>query len=305
LKEIAMLVFVTGATGFIGSSTIPHLLARGHRVLGLTRSETGASALKKLGAIPHPGSLQDLESLRNGARQADAVLHLGFEHDFSRFEEVCALDKNAIEAMGSVLEGSHRPLIVASGTALLAPGRVCTEDDGARPVSDSFPRSSEQTAMSFTTRGVAAGVVRFAPSVHGREKQGLVTRLIEIARQTGVSAYVGDGSNVWPAVQGQDAGELCALAVEKAEAGAHWHAVAEEGVPLRAIAEAIGRGLDVPVVSQTPEEALAHFGWLSRFVGLHAPASSKKTQEKLGWQPRGIGLIQELDELFADAGVTP
>lgn len=163
-----MLVFVTGATGFIGSSTIPHLLARGHRVLGLTRSETGAAALKKLGVTPHPGSLQDLESLRSGARQADAVLHLGFEHDFSRIAEVSALDKNAIEAMCGVLEGSGRPFIVASGTALLAPGRVCTEDDDARPVSDSFPRSSEQTAASFITRGVTAGAVRFAPSVHGR-----------------------------------------------------------------------------------------------------------------------------------------
>jgi nucleoside-diphosphate-sugar epimerase len=300
-----MLVFVTGGTGFIGSCTIPHLLARGHRVLGLTRSETGSAALEKLGVTPHPGSLQDLESLRSGACQADAVLHLGFEHDFSRIAEVSALDRNAIEAMGSVLEGSHRPFIVASGTALLAPGRVCTEDDGARPVSDSFPRSSEQTAASFAARGVAAGAVRFAPSVHGREKQGLVTRLIEIARQTGLSAYIGDGHNLWPAVERGDAGELCALALEKAEAGARWHAVAEGGLSLRAIAEAIGRGLNVPVVSKTPEEGLAHFGWLGRFVGLSVPASSRKTREKLGWQPRGIGLIQELDEIFADAGVTP
>jgi nucleoside-diphosphate-sugar epimerase len=216
-----MLVFVTGGTGFIGSCTISHLLARGHRVLGLTRSETGSAALEKLGVTPHPGSLQGLESLRSGACQADAVLHLGFEHDFSR------------------------------------------------------------------------------------KKQGLVTRLIEIARQTGLSAYIGDGHNLWPAVERGDAGELCALALEKAEAGARWHAVAEEGLSLRAIAEAIGRGLNVPVVSKTPEEGLAHFGWLGRFVGLSVPASSRKTREKLGWQPRGISLIQELDEFFADAGVTP
>lgn len=294
-----MLVFVTGASGFIGSAAIPRLLARGHRVLGLARSDSGAAAVKELGATPHRGSLQDLESLRQGARQADAILHLGFEHDFTRLAEVSALDKSAIEAMCGMLEGSGRPFIASSGTALLAPGRLATEDDDTRSLSNSFPRSSEQTAMSFLARGVAAVAVRFAPSVHGREKQGLVTGLIQIARDTGVSAYVGDGANVWPAVQRRDAGELCALAVEKAEAGAHWHAVAEEGVPLRAIAEAIGRGLGLPVVSRTPEEAAAHFGWLGHFVGLNAPASSQKTRDKLGWQPRGIGLIQELDEIFS------
>lgn len=295
-----MLVFVTGATGFIGSATIPRLLARDHRVLGLTRTEAGAAALKKAGATPHLGSLQDLESLRLGAQQADGVLHLGFEHDFLRFPEVCALDKTAIEAMCGVLEGSGRPFITSSGVALLPPGRVATEDDEPRPVSGAFPRSSEQTAMRFLGRGVASGAVRFAPSVHGREKQGLVTGLIQIARETGVSAYAGDGSNVWPAVQLQDAAELCALAVENAEPGARWHAVAEEGVPLRAIAEAIGRGLGVPIVSQTPAEAAAHFGWLGQLVGLSTPASSHRTREKLGWQPRGIGLIQELDAIFAD-----
>ena len=294
-----MLVFVTGASGFIGSAAIPRLLARGHRVLGLARSDSGAAAVKELGATPHRGSLQDLESLRQGARQADAILHLGFEHDFTRLAEVSALDKSAIEAMCGMLEGSGRPFIASSGTALLAPGRLATEDDDTRSLSNSFPRSSEQTAMSFLARGVTAVAVRFAPSVHGREKQGLVTGLIQIARDTGVSAYVGDGANVWPAVQRRDAGELCALAVEKAEAGAHWHAVAEEGVPLRAIAEAIGRGLGLPVVSRTPEEAAAHFGWLGHFVGLNAPASSQKTRDKLGWQPRGIGLIQELDEIFS------
>jgi nucleoside-diphosphate-sugar epimerase len=299
IKEIAMLVFVTGATGFIGSAAIPRLLARGHRVLGLTRSEAGAAALKDLGATPHRGSLNDLESLRSGARQADAVLHLGFEHDFSRIAEVSAQDKNAIEAMCGELQGSGRAFIVSSGTALLARGRPGAEDDDPRPVSEQFPRCSEHAAASFIARGVAVGAMRFAPSVHGREKQGLVTHLIAVARQTGVSAYIGEGGNVWAAVQRQDAGELCALAVEKAEAGARWHAVAEEGVPLRAIAEAIGRGLGVPVVSKPPEQAFAHFGWLGHFVGVSAPATSRKTRDKLGWQPRGIGLIQELDGIFA------
>jgi len=295
-----MLVFMTGATGFIGSATIPHLLARGHRVLGLTRTEAGAAALEAAGAVPHLGSLQDVESLRSGARQADGVLHLGFEHDFTRFAEVSALDKAAIETMGTVLEGSGRPLIVSSGVGLLALGRLSTEDDEPRPVDESFPRSSEHTAMAFLERGVAAGAMRFAPSVHGREKQGLVTGLIAIARQTGVSAYVGDGRNVWPAVQLQDAAELCALAIERAEAGARWHAVAEESVPLRAIAEAIGRGLGLPVVSKTPEEGFAHFGWLGHFIAQSVPSSSQKTREKLGWQPRGIGLIEELDAIFRE-----
>jgi nucleoside-diphosphate-sugar epimerase len=294
-----MLVFVTGATGFIGSATIPRLLAHGCRVLGLTRTEAGAAALKAAGATPHLGSLQDVECLRRGADRADAVLHLGFEHDFARFAEVSALDKNAIEAMCGALEGSGRPFIASSGTALLAPGRVATEDDEAGPVRAAFPRSSEQTALSFLGRGVASGAVRFAPSVHGRERQGLVTGMIQIARQTGVSAYVGDGNNVWPAVQREDAAELCALAVEKAEPGARWHAVAEQGVPLRAIAEAIGRGLGVPAVSKSPEEAVAHFGWLGHFVGVNAPASNQKTREKLGWRPRGVGLIEELDAIFA------
>ncbi|HEY1857609.1 SDR family oxidoreductase [Acidocella sp.] len=295
-----MLVFVTGATGCIGSASVSHLLARGHRVLGLTRSEAGATALKAAGASPHFGSLQDLESLRRGARQADAVLHLAFEHDFTRFSEVCALDKAAIEVMCAELEGSGRAFISSSGVALVAPGGVATEDSEPLPVSEALPRFSEHTPMTFVGRGVAAGAVRFAPSVHGREKQGLVTWLIQIARQTGVSAYVGDGENVWPAVQQQDAAELCALAVEKAEPGARWHAVGEEGVPLRAIAEAIGRGLGVPVVSKAPEEAVGHFGgWIGNFVGLNIPASSRKTRETLGWQPRGIGLIEELDRIFA------
>lgn len=294
-----MIVFVTGATGFIGSATVLHLIARGHRVLGLTRSEAGAVALRKAGARPHPGALDDHRSLREGVRQADGVLHLAFDHDFSRLREACAMDKAAIEVMCGALVGSNRPFIATSGVALLAPGQVVTEDTAPRPVSDAFPRFSEQAPMMFLDRGVAAAAVRFAPSVHGREKQGLVTGLIRIAREKGVSAYVGDGSNLWPAIQRQDAAELCALAIEKGEAGARWHAVAEEGIPMRLIAEAIARGLGVPAVRKPPEEATEHFGgWLANFVGLSMPASSRKTREKLGWQPRGVGLIKDLDAIM-------
>jgi len=297
-----MIVFVTGATGFIGSASVSHLIARGHRVLGLTRSEAGAAALRQAGATPHPGTLADHESLRAGVRQADGVLHLAFDHDFTRFREACAMDKAAIEVMCGELIGSNRPFIASSGVGLLAPGQVVTEDTAPRPVSDAFPRFSEQVPMTFLDRGVAAAAVRFAPSVHGREKQGLVTGLIRVARQKGVSAYVGDGSNRWPAVEQQDAAELCALAIERGEPGALWHAVAEEGIPVRLIAEAIARGLGVPTVSKAPAQASEHFGgWLANFVGQSMPASSRKTREKLRWQPRGVGLIQDLDAILAAA----
>lgn len=294
-----MIVFVTGATGFIGSAAVSHLIARGHRVLGLSRSESGAAVLRKAGAMPHPGALGEHESLREGVRQADGVLHLAFDHDFSRFREACAMDKAAIEVMCGELVGSNRPFIATSGVGLLAPGQVVTEDTAPRPVRDGFPRFSEQAPMAFLDRGVAAAAVRFAPSVHGREKQGLVTGLIRTAREKGVSAYIGDGSNLWPAVERQDAAELCALAIEKGEAGARWHAVAEEGIPVRLIAEAIARGLGVPAVSKAPEEATEHFGgWLANFVGLSMPASSRKTRERLGWQPGGVGLIEDLDAIM-------
>jgi nucleoside-diphosphate-sugar epimerase len=286
-----MRVFVTGATGFIGSAVVPELLKAGHQVLGLTRSDAGAKALAAAGAEVHRGSLEDLESLRRGAADSDGVIHLAFIHDYSKFKENCEIDKRAIEALGSVLAGSDRPLIVASGTGgLSAPGQVATEEHVV-PAKSPFPRVSEQTALSLN--GVSASIMRL-PQVHDTVKQGLVTYAIAVAREKGVSAYVGNGANRWPAAHISDVGHLYRLALEKHEAGAKYHAVAEEGVPLREIAEVIGRGLKVPVKSIRPEEAPAHFGWLGMFASLDFPASSTITREKLGWHPTGPRLIADL-----------
>jgi nucleoside-diphosphate-sugar epimerase len=286
-----MRVFVTGATGFIGSAVVPELLKAGHQVLGLTRSDAGAKALAAAGAEVHRGSLEDLESLRHGAADSDGVIHLAFIHDYSKFKENCEIDKRAIEALGSVLAGSDRPLIVASGTGgLSAPGQVATEEHVV-PAKSPFPRVSEQTALSL--KGVSASIMRL-PQVHDTVKQGLVTYAIAVAREKGVSAYVGNGANRWPAAHISDVGHLYRLALEKHEAGAKYHAVAEEGVPLREIAEVIGRGLKVPVKSIRPEEAPAHFGWLGMFASLDFPASSTITREKLGWHPTGPRLIADL-----------
>jgi nucleoside-diphosphate-sugar epimerase len=286
-----MRVFVTGATGFIGSAVVPELLKAGHQVLGLTRSDAGAKALAAAGAEVHRGSLEDLESLRRGAADSDGVIHLAFIHDYSKFKENCEIDKRAIEALGSVLAGSDRPLIVASGTGgLSAPGQVATEEHVV-PAKSPFPRVSEQTALSL--EGVSASIMRL-PQVHDTVKQGLVTYAIAVAREKGVSGYVGNGANRWPAAHISDVGHLYRLALEKHEAGAKYHAVAEEGVPLREIAEVIGRGLKVPVKSIRPEEAPAHFGWLGMFASLDFPASSTITREKLGWHPTGPRLIADL-----------
>ncbi len=290
-----MRVFVTGATGFIGSALIPELIGAGHQVLGLTRSDEGAKALIDAGAEAHRGDLADLESLRSGAAGSDGVIHAAFNHDFSKFAASCEMDRCAIEVLGSVLAGSDRPLVVTSGTGLVAPGRLATEDDVPASGHDSFPRLSEQTAASLADRGVRASVVRL-PQVHDRVKHGLVTYAIAIAREKGVSAYVGDGLNRWPAVHVLDAVRVYRLALEKGVTGARYHAVAEEGVPVREIAEAIGRGLKVPVVSQSREEAAGHFGFLGMFVGLDCPASSALTQERLGWRPTALpGMISDLD----------
>ena len=290
-----MKIFVTGATGFIGSAIVRELIDAGHKVLGLSRSDTGAKALIAAGAQVHRGDLKDLESLRNGAATSDGVIHTGFIHDFSKFAENCEIDKRAIEALGSALEGSDRPLLVTSGLATVAEGRTPTEEDAPLPPSPAYPRASEATAEMLLKRGVRVSVVRL-PQVHNTIKQGLVTYAIAVAREKGVSAYVGDGFNRWAAVHVLDAAHLYKLAIEKHEAGARYHAVAEEGVPFREIAEAIGRGLKVPVVSKSPEEAAAHFGGIGMFVGRDLIGSSVQTQQRLGWRPTGPGLIADLDQ---------
>jgi nucleoside-diphosphate-sugar epimerase len=290
-----MKVFVTGATGFIGSAVVPELMNAGHRVLGLTRSDAGANSLIAVGAEPHRGDLEDLESLRNGAAQTDGVIHCAFNHDFSKFAANCEMDKRAIEALGSVLAGSDRPLIVSSGLALGSPTRPVTEDVDP-PANSPMPRVSEQSALSLRSQGVKVAVMRL-PQVHDTVKQGLVTYLIAIARQKGASAYVGEGLNRWSAAHVLDVARLYRLALEKHESGARYHAVGEEGVPLRDIAQAIGEGLKVPVVSLSPEEAGTHFGFLGMFAGLDLSASSAQTQQRLGWRPAGPGLIADLEQM--------
>ncbi|HSY35534.1 MAG TPA: SDR family oxidoreductase [Acidobacteriaceae bacterium] len=289
-----MRIFVTGATGFIGSRLVPELMGSGHTVLGLTRSEAGAERLRAAGAEVQYGDLEDLGSLREGAAKSEGVVHLAFIHDFSNFQRVCAVDRNAITAMGEVLLGSKRPFVLTSGTAMAAnvDGKPSTEESENAAWN---PRAASEAALkALTERGLNATVVRLA-QIHDTRKQGLVPYITAVAREKGVSAYIGEGGNRWPAAHVSDTARLYRLAVERAEQGAIYHAVDEEGVTMKAMAEALGRGLKVPVKSIKPEEVEAHFGWMAMFAGMDMPSSSAITRKKLGWKPSGPGLIADLD----------
>jgi nucleoside-diphosphate-sugar epimerase len=297
-----MRVFLTGATGFIGSAIVPELIKAGHQVLGLTRSDAGAQSLIAARAEVHRGSLEDSESLRSGAAQSDGVIHCAFDHsafgnDFSKFVEVCEKDRRAIEALGDALRGSDRPLVITSGTGMgnAIPGQPATEDH-FDPNHPNPRKASEVAGAAAAERGVNVSVVRL-PQVHDTVKLGLITYAIQVAREKGASAYIGEGLNRWPAAHVLDVARLYRLALEKHEAGSRYNAVAEEGVAIREIAEVIGRGLKVPVVSLSQEEAQAHFGWLAMFAGFDMPASSAQTRQRLGWHPTGPGLIADLEKM--------
>ncbi|MCA9905295.1 MAG: SDR family oxidoreductase [Anaerolineae bacterium] len=288
-----MKVFVTGASGFVGSAVVRELLAAGHQVLGLARSDASAEMLAAAGAEVQRGSLEDLDSLRSGASAADGIIHTAFIHDFSNFAHAAATDRTAIETLGAELEGSARPMIVTSGTGGLAAGRPVTEEDAAPP---HVPRFSEAAAEALAGRGVQVSILRLPPSVHGQGDHGFVPRLIEIARTKGVSAYPGDGSNRWAGVHRLDAAHLYRLALESAPSGTRVHAIAEEGILVREIAEAIGRQLNLPVVSIPVAQAGEHFGFLGAFVSMDIPASSALTRQRFDWQPTQITLLADLSQ---------
>jgi nucleoside-diphosphate-sugar epimerase len=290
-----MHIFVTGATGFIGSAVVQELIEAGHTVLGLARSEAAAASLAAAGAQAHRGDLQDLDSLRRGAASADGVIHTGFVHDFSRFKEVCEIDERAIEALGAALAGSNKPLVVTAGVSLLRSDRPATEDDSAPPVSPSYPRGSERAADAVQAMGVRVSVVRLAPSVHGDGDHGFVPMLITMAHEKGVSAYVGDGMNCWTAVHRLDAARLFRLALENASAGQRFHGVSEEAIAFKNIAEVIGKHLAIPVVSIAAENAAAHFTWFFHFASMNSCASGRQTREQLRWEPKEKGLIADID----------
>jgi nucleoside-diphosphate-sugar epimerase len=302
-----MRVFVTGASGWIGSAVVPELLGAGHQVVGLARSDASAAALAAAGVEVHRGTLDDLDSLRKGAGASDGVIHLAFKHDIAfsgDYQGAVDADRRAIETFGDELAGSGRRLVIASGTLGLAPGRRATEQDGHDP--DPAPGSlmggaadrqtNAQLTRALASRGVCRSIVRIPPTAHGDGDNGFIAALVGIARDKGVSGYIGDGSNRWPAVHRLDAARVFALALDEASAGSTLHAVAEEGVPIRAIAEVIGRHLDVSMVAVSPGDAGAHFGWLAPLLAADSPASSALTRELLGWEPTQPGLIADLDE---------
>jgi nucleoside-diphosphate-sugar epimerase len=291
-----MRVFITGASGFVGSAVVQELLGAGHQVLGLARSEESAQSLIAAGAEVHRGSLDDLDSLRRGAEGADGVIHCAFIHDFTQYAAAAEADRRAIEAMGAVLAGSNRPFIATSGFAgLTQTGELITEDNTRDPGVPAM-RHSEDAVLTLVPQGVRAMVIRLAASVHDKGDHGFVPMLIGIAREKGVAAYIGDGSNRWPAVHRLDAARLYRLALENGIAGARYHGVGDEGVTMRTIAEVIGRHLNVPVVSKSQEEAPAHFGWMAGFAGLDIAASSTLTQQRLGWQPTHVALLPDLEQ---------
>ncbi len=291
-----MRVFVTGATGFIGSAIVQELIGAGHQVVGLSRSATSDQALAAAGAQAHRGSLDDLDSLRRGAAASEGVIHAAFNHDFTAYATAGETDRRAVEALGAGLVGTGHPFVITSVTTLLTPGRLGTEDDAPDPATASATRiPSEEAALALAAQGVRASAVRLPPSVHGDGDHAFVPALIAIARQHGVSAYVGDGRNRWPAVHRLDAARLFRLALEQGVAGSRYHAVGDEGVPVRDLAEVIGRHLSLSVISKTAEEAAGHFTWLAPFLVLDNPISSVLTQQRLGWQPSQLGLLADLD----------
>jgi nucleoside-diphosphate-sugar epimerase len=289
-----MRVFVTGASGWVGSAVVQELMSAGHTVIGLVRSDEAAAKLGSTGAEVLRGSMEDLDSLKAGTAKADGVIHTAFNHDFSKFAANAALDRGAIEAIGSVLEGSKRPLLVTSGFARRAVGRIATEEDPAPPVSDSYPRASEQAAMALAERGLNASIVRLAPSVHGRGDHGFVPRLVALAREKRQAAYIDDGQNRWPGVHRLDAARLYRLALERGAAGERYHAADEEGVPFRDIANAIGKGLSLPIVAATGNEITDHFGWFAGFAAMDMAASSAWTRKRLNWTPTHPGLLDDI-----------
>ena len=288
-----MRIFVTGASGFIGSAVVQELLGAGHTVLGLARSDESANSIRTAGAEVHRGSLDDLDSLRRGAANSDGVIHLAYNHDFSQYAAAGQTDKHAVEALGSALAGSNRPLVVTAGLAgLNKSGSLGTETDTIAPTA----RLSESTTLALASQGTNASVVRLSPSVHGEGDYGFVPMLIGLAREKGVSAYVGEGQNRWPAVHRLDAARLFRLVLEKGAAGVRYHGAADEGIPVRELAEVIGRHLNLPVVSKSGQEAADHFGWMALFAGMEAAASSALTQQQLDWHPTQPGLIADLEQ---------
>jgi nucleoside-diphosphate-sugar epimerase len=300
-----MRVFLTGASGWIGSAVVPELIGAGHQVVGLARSDASAAALTAAGVDVRSGTLDDLDTLRDAAADSDGVIHLAFKHDLAftgDYQGAADADRRAVEIFGDALAGSDRPLVIASGTLGVAPGRVATEldghelDAGAATTGPAARHATAEFVLSLASRGVRSSVIRLPPTNHGDGDNGFMAILVGIARDKGVSGYVGDGSARWPAVHRLDSAGLVRLAAESAPAGSTLHAVADEGVPIREIAKVIGRHLDVPVKAISPEDAGAHFGWLGGFLGLDSPASSVLTRELLGWEPTHAGLLADLDE---------